>query len=534
MVLWNLIPTPNVVDVAKDIGDGGDFTMGAENYADRMEKSWNYVKNGDIGGLLGAEVDEAFMAVPDWAAVELGKAIDPYEEMQMPKKWDKMPYDHIKYTKGLLNLKHQQDQAVFIHFIGTGGRQAEYFAQSFPEDYIARVKEIYEHLINKKGQWFEIADFKSKSELDTRAAEVFQAHLDEQKEVGLYYRNVILWQIKQDFLRILKEMNEEARREHEQSYTSESKLFFKSFQKAYAWIRENFPEVADQLDKYQETFDKAMQALHQFQKWIDDEDIPVLDEIRDFYDWHLKNTRAVAGAIPGVDELAESMFGKKLSEMNYLEMADAGAQVAYPVYGLARTAMELNETLRKSLEAKAELTEEEFIALMQHYMIVELDTYEFMPNGDVRYPIEDLDDWITDDPTEEPMALIRPTEEGSKPTESRPLPTTSRDSVFEATSLIQPLPSVSKPKETRPLPTTSRDSMFQQTYLPDAGHDDVNPGFVPGQKPCAPSLTIDDIVPPAVDHFGPIRRESQLFLDQGGRRDRVYMRGEIGSRGSLW
>jgi hypothetical protein len=512
MVFWNFVPTPNVVDLAKDIGDGGDFTMGMENYADRMEKSWNYVKNGDIGGLLGAEVDEAFMAVPDWAAVEAGKAIDPYEEMQMPKKWDKMPYDHIKYTKGLLDLKKQQDQAVFIHFIGTGGRQAEYFAQSFPEDYIAGVKDIYEHLINKKGQWFEIADFKSKSELDARAAEIFQAHLDEQKEVGLYYRNVILWQIKQDFLRILKEMNEEARKEHENQYASESKLFFKSFQKAYGWIRENFPEVADQIDSYQESFDQAMKALHEFQKWIDDEDIPVLDEIRDFYDWHLENTRGVAGAIPGMDELAKSMFGKDLSEMNYLEMADAGAQLANPAYGLARSAMELNETMRKSLEAKAELTEEEFIALMQHYMIVELDSYEFMPNGDVKYPIEDLDDWVTDETIpEEPMALMRP------------------------------LPTASKPKETRPLPTTSRDSMFEQTYVPDVGHDDVNPGLVPGEKPCAPvlaptgpGLTIDDIVPPAVDHFGPIKRQSQLFLDQGGRRDRQYMRGEIGSIGTIW
>ena len=250
MVLWNFAPTPNVVDLGKDIGDGGDFTMGMENYKDRVEQTWNYVKNGDIGGLLTAEVDEALMAVPDWAAIEAGKAIDPYEETQMPKKWDNMPYDHIKYTKGLLNLKNQQDQAVFIHFIGTGGRQAEYFAQSFPEEYIARVKEIYAHL-KKKGKCFEIADFKSQSELDTCAAKVFQAHLDEQKEVGLYYKNVILWQIKQEFLRILKEMNNEMRQQHENQYASESKLFFKSFQKAYAWIREHFPEVANQIDSYQ-------------------------------------------------------------------------------------------------------------------------------------------------------------------------------------------------------------------------------------------------------------------------------------------
>ena len=110
-------------------------------------------------------------------------------------------------------------------------------------------------------------------------------------------------------------------------------------------------------------------------EWIDDNDIPVLDEIRDYYAWKLEQIQAI-GEIPGVDELSKALFGKKLSEMDYLDIADSGAQMANPGYAMLRSGMELNKQLRTQMEAADKLEENEWLDLYSHYLVELLEAYQ--------------------------------------------------------------------------------------------------------------------------------------------------------------
>lgn len=483
-----------VVKGVKQFGEGiGDILQG-ENVGDSLGKSFGGLATaipgpaGDLfeaGGKIisgenvleslgdmGYNMVEGKIPLPDFVTEELGKVIDPYESIPIPEKFKNPPYERVNRTVGLFDMESTYDQAALLYLLARGGRYGDEIARAMNPGDVAEYRALYETL-EKNPNWKIPLDH-SNSSLQRRAMEGFQAHLNEINEIKKYYRNMLLYETSKQMKEAIREANEQARIVHQAQYKDGIKFAFKTFQETYKWARDNIPGLAGKLDSFENAFDTVKMGLSEFEKWIEANDVPVLKQIRDLGEFQMKNIQFIGKNIPGVDEISEKLLGKKLSEMNYLEMTDTAVAFTVPAYGAARSAMELNKAMRESLQNKDELTEEEFLQLVQDYMITELYKFEFQGIGRGMYSVEDLDIHGPEVEAEtasepQPMRLIRPNQDAA-----------------------------TRPKSmSTPPPPVERTAVSIYKTMP--AFDDVNTNYLPGAGTCA--LTVASIAPPPVNEL---------------------------------
>jgi hypothetical protein len=482
--LATAIPGP-----AGDLLEAGGKIISGENVIDSL-------------GNMGYNMVEGKVPLPDFITEELGKVIDPYESIPIPEKFKNPPYERVNRTVGLLDMDSTYDQAALLYLLARGGRYGDEVAKAMNPGDVAEYRALYDTLETKNPNWKIPLDH-SNSSLQRRAMEGFQAHLNEINEIKKYYRNMLLYETSKQMKEAIREANEQARIVHQAQYKDGVKFAFKTFQETYRWARDNIPGLAGKLDAFEKAFDTVKMGLGAFEKWIDANDVPVLKQIRDYGELQLKAYQFIGKTIPGVDAISEKLLGKKLSEMNYLEMTDTATAFAVPAYGAARSAMELNKAMRESLQNKDELTEEEFLSLVQDYMITELYKFEFEGIGGGMYSVENLDIHGTEVEAEtadqpQPMRLIQPSMNSA----------------------------ISKPKVTRagPAPIAPRSAVSIYKEMP--AFNDVNGAFVPGMGGGSCKYNVDDIVPKATNQMS-VQMEAMRRSSGGGGPVTLPYRGRM-------
>lgn len=481
------------------LDDVGDF------FSNTWEDTKSFLGGGNVGevaGKIGGAVIDNFGPKPGIIGNMAAKTIWKYEPIELPEKFKNPPYERINRTVGLLDMDSTYDQAALLYLLARGGRYGDEVAKAMNPGDVAEYRALYETLETKNPNWKIPLDH-SNSSLQRRAMEGFQAHLNEINEIKKYYRNMLLYETSKQMEVAIWEANEQARIVHENSLDSALKLSFKSFQDLYGWVRENIPGVAAKLDSFENAFETAKMGLGEFEKWIEKNNVPVLKQIRDLGEFQMKNIQFIGKTIPGVDAISEKLLGKKLSEMNYLEMTDTAVAFTVPAYGAARSAMELNKAMRESLQNKDELTEEEFLSLVQDYMVTELYKFEFQGIGGGMYSVEDLD-------------IHGPEAEAETAEQPQPM------------RLIQPSmnSAISKPKVTRagPAPIAPRSAVSIYKEMP--AFNDVNGAFVPGMGGGSCKYSVDDIVPKATNEMS-MQMEAMRRSSGGGGPVTLPYRGRM-------
>lgn len=482
--LATAIPGP-----AGDLFEAGGKIVSGENVIESL-------------GDMGYNMVEGKVPLPDFITEELGKVIDPYENIPIPEKFKNPPYERVNRTVGLFDMESTYDQAALLYLLARGGRYGDEIAKAMNPGDVAEYRALYETLETKNPNWKIPLDH-SNSSLQRRAMEGFQAHLNEINEIKKYYRNMLLYETSKQMKEAIREANEQARVVHQAQYKDGIKFAFKTFQETYKWARDNIPGLAGKLDSFENAFDTVKMGLSEFEKWIDANDVPVLKQIRDLGEFQMKNIQFIGKNIPGVDAISEKLLGKKLSEMNYMEMTDTAVAFTVPAYGAARSAMELNKAMRESLESKDELTEEEFLKLVQDYMITELYKFEFQGIGGGMYSVENLD-------------IHGPEVEAETADQPQPM------------RLIQPSmnSAISKPKVTRAGPTPIAPRSAVSIYKEMPTFNDVNGAFVPGMSGGSCKYSVDDIVPKATNQMS-VQMEAMRRSSGGGGPVTLPYRGRM-------
>ena len=324
------------------------------------------------------------------AASVIGETVDTYEDVPLPEKWNSLTYHTIKPTVGLLDFSDgpnkTKEEAVYVHLIGAGGRYGDEMAKGMDPAELARIRNMHSKLIKYSGQqWYK--EWWTTAGINARAKSAFEADQHEKVQLKLYYENRLKHALKAEMIKLLEEANIEGRREHRAKYRKGTiGTWTANIQNLYNLIAKCCPFLLSQMNNIEDGFEWTKKGLDAFQQWVDDNDIPVLDEIRDYYAWKLEMIQAI-GEIPGVDELSKALFGKKLSEMDYIDMVDSGAQMANPGYAMLRSGMELNKQLREQMEAKDKLEENEWLDLYSHYLVELLESYQIpeqaIDNGEI-------------------------------------------------------------------------------------------------------------------------------------------------------
>ena len=175
---------------------------------------------------------------------------------------------------------------------------------------------------------------------------------------------------------------------------------------ALSLAREHIPGFAEQIDSYQNMFDTAKNGLNELEAWIDDNDIPVLDQIRGVFASKLAAYKEAIRAIPGGESIASTVLGKDLDDANLLDFADTAATFANPAYAVARSAMTLNKSLKDSLERKGELSQQEFLRLFQHYLMEEVEKLGLDGAQFTDIELDQLGETVVNTPDPVPMAML--------------------------------------------------------------------------------------------------------------------------------
>ena len=191
---------------------------------------------------------------------------------------------------------------------------------------------------------------------------------------------------------------------------------------ALALAREHIPMFAEQMDSYQDLFDTGKESLEALEAWVDDNDIPVLDQIRGVFASKLAAYKEAIRAIPGGEAIASTVLGKDLDDANFLDFADTAATFANPAYAVARSAMTLNKSLKDSLERKGELSQQEFLQLFQHYLMEEVERLGLDGAQFTDSELDQLGETVANTPDAVPMAMLntssfmkRPGEQSAEP-----------------------------------------------------------------------------------------------------------------------
>lgn len=192
---------------------------------------------------------------------------------------------------------------------------------------------------------------------------------------------------------------------------------------ALALAREHIPMFAEQIDSYQDLFNTGKESLEALEAWVDDNDIPVLDQFREVFASKLAAYKEAIRQIPGGEAIASTVLGKDLDDANFLDFADTAATFINPAYAVARSAMTLNESVKASLERKNELTDAEFLRLFQHYLLLEIEKLGLDGSQFTDAQLDELGEETLNTPDAVPMAMLntssfmkRPGEQSVEPT----------------------------------------------------------------------------------------------------------------------
>jgi len=257
------------------------------------------------------------------------------------------------------------------------------------------------------------------------------------------------------------------------------------FKALYASAREHVPGFSETVDSYEQMFDESKKTFHEFQQWIDENDIPVLNQVRTVLSNQLEGYKAMARAVPGGEEVASVLLGKDLEQSDWLDVLDVSAQYMNPAYSLSRGAMELNRATREALERKTDLSESEFLELVTQYLTEEVNAL----TGDQEYDFSSLD-----------VAQI---ENELSATEERK----------EAMAMINPF---APPGVTRP-PSVTTTGTIGESYMPIIQRADVNVPCGQG-RPAVVSRQIPTSVAPTRTPGVVYRDENSLYAGLGGQR----------------
>jgi hypothetical protein len=232
-------------------------------------------------------------------------------------------------------------------------------------------------------------------------------------------------------------------------------------------------------------FDTAKESFHTFQQWIDENDVPVLNQVRTVFENQLEGYKAMAKTVPGGEEVASVLIGKDLDEANWLDILDVTGQYMNPAYSLSRGAMELNRATREALERKTDLSEAEFLELVTQYLTEEVNAL----TGDQEYDFSSLD--------------VNAIENELSETEERK----------EAMKMINPF---APPGVTRP-PSIIKTATIGESYMPIIQRADVNVSCGQG-RPAVVSRQIPTSVTPTRTSGVVYRDENDAFAGLGGQK----------------
>jgi len=305
--------------------------------------------------------------------------------------------------------------------------------------------ELYKKISGNDPEWFRKFDFNSINQVVSLASQITNNQITTSMNRDNEIRYDVMVKIREKVNIMLKEMESKTNEYRQKGYVVDEddgagtrfvQAFGGRFSRAtipikelYAFAREEIPGFGEQMDALENGFEFAKIGLDEFQQWVDDNDIPILDDIRDWYDGLLDFYKSAFSQIPAADDISEALTGKAVDDLDWLDITDSVAQTINPVYGAARSAMQLNKALRESLEQKDELTEAEFIQIFSHYLnqfLVDIPDSELNLNDlDVR----GLEAYMQPVP-QAPMGLINPGFQGTKPVEKvEMIPNTSRPDV---------------------------------------------------------------------------------------------------------
>lgn len=358
-----------------------------------------------------------------------------------------------------INLKNKREKAAIVYMVGgnfTRGqtsldRAMNRIQQSFMgrkqaasakgrEKYI----ELYRKISGNDPNWFRKFDFNSINEVVSLASQITNNQITTNTNRDKEIRYDVMVKIREKVNVMLKEMESKTNEYRQKGYVVDEEdgagdRFLQAFggrfgratiplKEIYSFAREEIPGFSEQMDALENGFEIAKIGLNEIQQWIDDNDIPILDDIRDWYDGLLDFYKSAFSQIPAADDISEALTGKAVDDLDWLDITDSVAQTVNPVYGAARSAMELNKALRLSLEQKDELSETEFVQLFSHYLNQFLIDIPDSQLNLSELDVTGLEKYMQQ--PQVPMSMINPGFQGTKPVDKVELiPNTARPDV---------------------------------------------------------------------------------------------------------
>lgn len=381
----------------------------------------------------------------------------------------KLPPPPEKVFVENIDLKNKKNSAALVYLVGGNFRRARssldiammriqesFMGKSMAQSPKGREKyiELYQKISGNDPEWFKRYGFATINEVVNVASEVANIQITKNWNIDKEIEYQLLLKIRQKVNEVLAEMDAAVREYRARGFIpsdteNAGKRFSEAFlgtvsratipiKEVYGVARDIIPGFADTMDTLENAFEFVKKGLDAFQQWIDDNDIPVLDDIRDWYANLLDFYKSILSKIPIADDIAQALTGKKLNDLDWLDITDAVVSVTNPVYGTVRAGMELNKTLRESLENKDELTEDEFVMLFTSYL---QDYLGDIPPSQLdlsELDFQDIEQNLSQPEPQVPMSLINPGFKGSKPAEKiEMVPNTKRKDVnVEPTRVI--------------------------------------------------------------------------------------------------
>jgi len=345
-----------------------------------------------------------------------------------------------------INLKNKREKAAIVYLTGgnftRGQTSLDRAMMRIQESFMGKKQaatsegrekyiELYNKISGNDPNWFGKFDFNSINEVVSLASQITNNQISTNTNRDKEIRYDVMLRIREKVNIMLREMESNTNEYRQKGYVVDEEdgagdRFLQAFggrfgratiplKEIYSWAREEIPGFAEQMDALENGFEFAKIGLDEIQQWIDDNDIPILDDIRDWYDGLLDFYKSAFSQLPGADEISEGLTGKTVENLDWIDIADTVGQIVNPAYSVARSAMELNRALRESLEKKDELTEAEFIQLFSHYLnqfLVDIPDSQLNLN---ELDVTGLENYMQQ--PQVPMSMINPGFQGTKPVE---------------------------------------------------------------------------------------------------------------------
>jgi hypothetical protein len=380
-----------------------------------------------------------------------------------------------------INLKNKREKAAIVYMVGgnftRGQTSLDRAMQRIQQSFMGRKQaatsegrekyiELYQKISGNDRNWFRKFDFTSINQVVSLASQIANNQITTNMNRDNEIRYDVMLKIREKVNIMLREMESRTNEYRQKGYVVDEEdgagdRFLQAFggrfsratipiKELYAFARNEIPGFAEQMDALENGFELAKIGLDEIQRWIDENDIPILDDIRDWYAGLLDFYKSAFSQLPGADDISKALTGKTVDDLDWIDIADSVGQIVNPVYGAARSAMELNKALRESLERKNELTEAEFIQLFSHYLNQFLVD---MPDSQLNLSeldVTGLEKYMQQ--PQVPMSMINPGFQGTKPVEKVELiPNSARPDVNVEPTRVVVREEKCETKPTKPL-----------------------------------------------------------------------------------